>query len=118
VEEATDLFRERYALRSGIESTNSGLKNRLGLGRLSVRGMGSVSRMLRHKLAGWNVLRASASRTLKAWVASRVAETLGASDPGRFERRFGHLERLGSRAVRVCWRVVRPEERSALMPTA
>ena len=32
VEEATDVFQERYAPRSGIESTNSGLKNRLGLG--------------------------------------------------------------------------------------
>ena len=38
VEETTDVFGERYAPRSGIESTNSGLKNRLGLGSLSVRG--------------------------------------------------------------------------------
>ena len=34
VEEQTEVFQERYAPRSGIESTNSGLKNRLGLGRL------------------------------------------------------------------------------------
>jgi hypothetical protein len=32
VEEKTEAFKERYAARSGIESTNSGLKNRLGLG--------------------------------------------------------------------------------------
>ena len=31
-EEQTEVFRQRYAKRSGIESTNSGLKNRLGLG--------------------------------------------------------------------------------------
>jgi hypothetical protein len=117
-EEATDVFRERYALRSGIESTNSGLKNRLGLGRLSVRGMGSVSRVLRHKLAGWNVLRASTSQKLQAWVASRVAETLGTGDPGRLESHFGPLGRLGGRDMRGPWRIVRPEERSALMLAA
>ena len=83
VEEQTDVFAQRYVPRSGIESTNSGLKNRLDLGRLSVRGLKSVSRVLLHKLAGWNVLRASASQKLKTWVASRVAETLGTSGPGR-----------------------------------
>ena len=31
-EQETTVFKERYAMRSGIESTNSGLKNRLGLG--------------------------------------------------------------------------------------
>lgn len=31
-EAETSVFRERYAKRAGIESTNSGLKNRLGLG--------------------------------------------------------------------------------------
>ena len=61
VEEATAVYKERYAPRSGIESTNSGLKNRLDLGRSRVRGRGSVFRVLRHKVAGWNVLRAAAS---------------------------------------------------------
>ena len=72
-EQETDVFKERYAMRSGIESTNSGLKNRLGLGRLRVRGRGSVFRVIRHKLAGWNVLRAAASTKLRAWVAEQVA---------------------------------------------
>ena len=66
VEEATEVFKERYAARSGIESTNSGLKNRLGLGHLRVRGRGSVFRVLLHKVAGWNVLRAAASEKLRA----------------------------------------------------
>ena len=65
VEEATAVYKERYAPRSGIESTNSGLKNRLDLGRLRVRGRGSVFRVLRHKVAGWNVLRAAASAKLR-----------------------------------------------------
>lgn len=82
VEEATDVFQERYALRSGIESTNSGLKNRLGLGRLRVRGRGSVFRVILHKVAGWNVLRAAASKTLRAWVSTQVARTLTGSETG------------------------------------
>jgi hypothetical protein len=82
VEEQTPVYQERYAPRSGIESTNSGLKNRLGLGRLRVRGRGSVFRVLLHKVAGWNVLRAAASKKLRAWVRTRVAETLTGSESG------------------------------------
>ena len=79
----TEVFKERYAPRSGIESTNSGLKNRLGLDRLSVRGRGSVFRVILRKIAGWNVLRAAASAKLRAWVRARVAQTLkgGSSGP-------------------------------------
>jgi hypothetical protein len=118
VEEATDVFQERYAARSGIESTNSGLKNRLGLGHLSVRGLGSVSRVLLHKVAGWNVLRASASKKMKAWVACRVAETLGKGDGGRSEGRFGHLGRLVGRVKRVFWQVVLPDPPTAFLSAA
>jgi hypothetical protein len=118
VEEATDVFKERYAARSGIESTNSGLKNRLGLGHLSVRGMGSVSRVILHKLAGWNVLRAAASKGLKAWVASRVSETLGNGDPGRSEGLFGPVGRLVGRVKRVFWPVVLADPHSELMSAA
>ncbi len=39
-EEGGEGFRRRYRLRSGIESTHSGLKRRVGLGRLRVRGRG------------------------------------------------------------------------------
>ena len=73
-EQETEVFKERYAMRSGIESTNSGLKNRLGLGRLRVRGRGSVFRVVWHKLAGWNVLRAAASTKLRAGWPSRWPE--------------------------------------------
>ena len=64
-EQETPVFDQRYAQRAGIESTNSGLKNRLGLDRLRVRGRGSVSRVILHKVAGWNVLRAAASKKLR-----------------------------------------------------
>jgi hypothetical protein len=80
LEEQTAVYQERYAPRAGIESTNSGLKNRLGLGRVPVRGRGSVFRVLLHKVAGWNVLRAAASQTLRAWVRTRVAETLNGGE--------------------------------------
>ena len=87
VEEQTKVFQERYAPRSGIESTNSGLKNRLGLRRLRVRGRGSVFRVILHKVAGWNVLRAAASQKLRAWVRTQVAQTLKGGESGPTERR-------------------------------
>jgi hypothetical protein len=84
-EQETPVFTERYALRSGIESTNSGLKNRLGLKRLRVRGRGSVFRVILHKVAGWNVLRAAASKKMRAWVADQVAQTLKSRESGPTE---------------------------------
>jgi hypothetical protein len=75
VEEETAVFQGHYkGKRSGIESTNSGLKNRLRLCRLRVRGRGSVYRVIQHKIAGWNVLRASASDKMLAVVAKRMSE--------------------------------------------
>ncbi len=118
VEETTAVFGERYAPRAGIESTNSGLKNRLDLGRLRVRGLKGVSRVVLHKLAGWNVLRASTSEKLRTWVAVRVAETLGTSDPGRSGGRFAPWGRPVSRDVRGFWGVVRPDHRPEPMQAA
>jgi hypothetical protein len=60
-EETTVVFKERYARRSGLESTNSGLKRRLGLGRLRIRGQKAVQHALYLKAAGWNLLRAVAA---------------------------------------------------------
>ena len=71
-ESQTDAFRERYAKRSGIESTNSGLKRKHGLGRLRIRGSPAVAHALYLKIAGWNLNQAAASGKL----ASRVAEIL------------------------------------------
>jgi Transposase DDE domain len=90
-EQETDVFKKRYAMRSGVESTNSGLKNRLGLGQLAVRGRGSVFRVVWHKLAGWNVLRAAASAKLRAEVAERVRSTTKPSESASFGQCFGVL---------------------------
>jgi hypothetical protein len=79
-EQDTEVFQERYAPRAGVESTNSGMKNRCGLGKLRVRGRGSVFRVLYHKIAGWNMLRAAASEKVRAWVAAQVAKSLGMGD--------------------------------------
>jgi Transposase DDE domain len=49
---------------SGIESTNSLLKRVTGLGRLRVRGRSSVFMTIYLKVAGWNVLRAAAVRSV------------------------------------------------------
>jgi hypothetical protein len=87
-EQATATFRERYSKRSGIESTNSGLKRRLGFGRLRVRGMKAVSHALYLKVAGWNLLRAAAALKM-----------------GRFGVRKGLRERV-CRWLRPAYRAV------------
>ena len=93
-EQETPVFAERYRTRSGIESTNSGLKNRLGLDRLRVRGRGSVFRVILHKVAGWNVLRAAASKKLRAWVTREVAQTLKGAESGPSGRLRAFVLRL------------------------
>jgi hypothetical protein len=67
-EQQTTVFKERYARRSGLESTNSGLKRRLGLGRLRVRGRKAVAHALYLKAAGWNLLRAALALA-RRWAA-------------------------------------------------
>ena len=104
-EQETAVFKQRYSLRSGIESTNSGVKNLLGLGQLRVRGRGSVFRAIMHKLAGWNVLRAAASKKLRAWVGERVAESLEAGISGQFGQVFVEIEGF-LEARRSVWRGV------------
>lgn len=89
-EEQTDVFRERYAQRSGIESTNSGLKNRLSLGWLHVRGRGAVFRAILLKVSGWNVLRTAASKKLCAMVQEKLAKLLGIG----WTRPFGQVCRV------------------------
>jgi hypothetical protein len=110
-EQETEVFKERYALRSGIESTNSGLKNRLGLRRLRVRGRGSVFRVILHKLAGWNVLRAAASKKIRASVAKAVARTLGGRESAQLGQLCGLFARLASHQRRLFRRLWLPTQR-------
>jgi hypothetical protein len=71
-EESTDVFRERYKTRGGIESTNSGLKRRTGLGQLRVRGGPRVFHAIYLKVAGWNVLRSSVCAKIREIVYQRA----------------------------------------------
>ena len=103
VEERTDVFKRRYSLRSGIESTNSGLKNRLGFGQLRVRGRGSVFRVIVHKVTGWNILRAAASATLRARVRAAVGRTLKGSESGQTGRPFAFFFWLPDGFRLVSW---------------
>jgi hypothetical protein len=73
-EEQTEAFQKRYAKRAGIESTNSGLKRRLGFGYLRVRGKKAVHHALYLKTAGWNLLRAVASGKLVKKVKEAMAQ--------------------------------------------
>ena len=72
-EEKTDAFKERYAKRSGIESTNSGLKRRLGLGKLRVRGRKAVYHAILLKVAGWNLHQAVAALRKRAAKKAKLA---------------------------------------------
>jgi len=60
-EQATEAFRESYRIRSGGESVNSGLKRRMGMGRVRTRGQPRVRMAVVLRCAGWNVLRALAA---------------------------------------------------------
>jgi hypothetical protein len=71
-EQETEVFRERYRRRSGIESTNSGLKRRTGLGRLRVRGRRRVFQAIYLKVAGGNILRASVCAKMREWVRAKA----------------------------------------------
>jgi len=71
-EQQTEVFRERYRRRNGIESTNSALKRRLGLGRLRVRGRRRVFQALYLKVAGWNLLRAAVCAKMQEWVHAQA----------------------------------------------
>jgi hypothetical protein len=63
-QEAQPNFKPRYAIRSGIEATNSEMKRGGGLGRLRVRGGKRVQLAAQLKGAACNVKRA-----LRAWLA-------------------------------------------------
>jgi hypothetical protein len=71
-EEATEVFRERYQVRGGIEATNSGLKRKTGLGRLRVRGRPAVHHAIYLKIAGWNIMRASVCAKMRQIVWERA----------------------------------------------
>lgn len=71
-EEATDVFRDRYRIRGGIEGTNSGLKRKTGLGQLRVRGRPAVFHSILLKITGWNILRASVCAKMREVVYARA----------------------------------------------
>jgi len=75
-EENTDVFRDRYRIRGGIEGTNSGLKRKTGLGRLRVRGSPRVFHTILLKITGWNILRASVCAKMREIVYTRANMTV------------------------------------------
>lgn len=76
-EQQTEAFRTAYAARAGIESTNSGLKRRMGLGRLRVRGQPAVATALLLKIAGWNIARASQTQKMRDYVWRQMLQEGG-----------------------------------------
>ena len=70
--EKTEAFRQTYRRRSGIESTNSGIKRRTGMARLRVRGKKSVFHAILLKIAGWNIFQAARSEKMRRHVAEQM----------------------------------------------
>jgi hypothetical protein len=73
-EQDTEVFRERYKIRAGIEGTNSGLKRKTGLGQLRVRGGPAVFHAILLKVAGWNMLRAAVCAKIQKIVYERACQ--------------------------------------------
>lgn len=95
--EETDDFKEKYRIRAGIEATNSGIKQRTGMGRLRVRGRPSVFNAILLKIAGWNILQAARSEKSREYVRNRVPWS---------------LEEMISSAIEGCMRTIRDKFRS------
>ena len=75
-EENTEVFRQRYTIRGGIEGTNSGLKRATGLGQLRVRGRPAVFYAIYLKVVGWNMRRAMVCAKLRKIVYERAAQAV------------------------------------------
>ncbi len=74
--QATEEFRKNYAIRAGIESLNSGLKRRMGMGRLRTRGRSRVRMAVLLRCAGWNLLRALAAMKKRIQQATAAAASI------------------------------------------
>ena len=75
-QQATDAFRKDYAIRAGIESLNSGLKRKMGMGRLRTRGRPRVRMAVMLRCAGWNLLRALAATKKQIKRAAAAAASI------------------------------------------
>jgi hypothetical protein len=95
-EQATDAFKENYAIRAGGESVNSGLKRKTGMGRLRTRGHPRVRMAVLLRCAGWNVFRALAAlkkRGIRDFVAAAAAFRPTFSLLRPFNRRLPALDK-------------------------
>ncbi len=72
-EEDTDVFRERYRIRAGIEATNSIVKRVTGLARLRVRGRPSVFHSSVSKILGHNIFQAVRGLVMRRRSQKRLA---------------------------------------------
>ena len=102
-EQDTDAFKERYRKRAGIESTNSGLKRKMGLGQLRIRGSPTVRHAILLRIAGWNMLRATASAKLRAMVLEKLRKLGLAGGLGALRARFLAVYRVWTRCRPSLW---------------
>ena len=109
----TEAFKEHYRIRAGIESTNGGLKRRLGLGRVRCRGRPKVFYKIVMKVCGWNILRAAAAETLRRQVAEIMRKLGLGGAVGAFFRKIGRLIGFVALHKRLQQRIPTPAAASA-----
>ena len=113
-EQATDAFGENYAIRGGGESVNAGLKRKMGLGRLRVRGLPRVRMAVLLRCAGWNLLRALAA--LKQRGIGEIAALGDALAP--LESFLRRLKRWIQVSQRFGSRTIAPEQQTLMLAAA
>ena len=109
--EKTEEWKQRHRLRAGIEGTNSGLKRRMELGKLRVRGKKSVFNVLLLKATGWNIFRAAAAMVCKA---KRTIQAKIVAPSAALSSLFAPLGRVGCpqgrrHGFRPRWQIISPE---------
>ena len=95
-EQATDAFKENYAIRAGGESVNSGLKRRTGMDRVRTRGQPRVRMAVLLRCAGWNVMRALAALKKRGIRDFAAAAAVFYGIVARFRRRQAPVRRLNA----------------------
>lgn len=109
--EKTEAWQQRHRRRAGIEGTNSGLKRRMGLGKLRVRGKKSVFNVVLLKVTGWNIFRAADAI---ARTAKRAIQTKTIAVSAALSSLFALLGRAGCpqktrHGFRSRWQIKSPE---------
>lgn len=112
--EQTDAFRSLYAMRAGIEATNAMAKQKIGLGRLRVRGRRAVRFAVMLKLTAVNIYRANAFRIRQ----NAPKNPDGADNGSILAQIYAHITETGHRKAKFFAKFTTILKTVASIPTA